>query len=223
MHLGGTWKRITLQHINASPTNPTGSSPPLLPRRYAPILHLGGWFLSPLLTRPSAHRAWRFPEGPALGRGLQLLRHRAARREPALVCRPGLVPGLWCEGSHEAPASDPGLGRDPGRHEARGLGAAPRDGQGETATRRRGTRTTATPGPSGCGDERGGGGRWRINWGGWRQDGGGDGWALPARAGHRHLGGYERAWARNAPWSRVTAALWSSFSLGPQLPPSWVF
>lgn len=77
------------------------------------------------MTRPSASPAWRFPEGPAPGRGLQVLRHRAARRESALVCRPGSVPGLRCEGSREAPASVPGLGRDPGRHEAGGLGAAP--------------------------------------------------------------------------------------------------
>lgn len=57
----------------------------------------------------------------------------------------------------------PGLGRDPGRHEAGGLGAAPRCGQSEAAARRRGTGPTTAPGSPGCGDERGGGGGCRVN------------------------------------------------------------
>lgn len=39
----------------------------------------------------------------------------------------------------------------------------PRRGQGETAARRRRTRTPTAPGPPGCGDERGGGDGWRVN------------------------------------------------------------
>lgn len=117
---------------------------------------------------------------------MQLLGHRAARREPALVCRPGSVPGLWCEGLREAPASVPGLGLDPGRHEAGGLGAAPRRRQGKAAAGR-GTRTAAT-GPPGCGDERGGSSWERLHGGGRRQ--GSCDRALPERAGHCHLRRY---------------------------------
>lgn len=96
------------------------------------------------------------------------------------------MPGLWCEGLGEAPASVPGPGRDPGHHEAGGLGAAPRRRQGKAAARR-GTRTAAA-GPPGCGDERGGSSRERLNRGGRRQ--GSHDRALPARAGHCHLGRY---------------------------------
>lgn len=102
------------------------------------------------------------------------------------MCRPGSVAGLWCEGLREAPASVPGLGRNPGRHEAGGLGAAPRRRQGKAAAWR-GTRTAAA-GPPGCGDERGGSSWERLHGGGRRQ--GTYDRALPARAGHCHLRRY---------------------------------
>lgn len=102
------------------------------------------------------------------------------------MCRPGSVPGLWCEGLREAPASVPGLGRNPGLHEAGGLGAAPRRRQGKAAARR-GTRTAAA-GPPGCGDERGGS-SWERLRGGRRRQGSCDR-ALPARVGHCHLRRY---------------------------------
>lgn len=113
-----------------------------------------------------------FPRRPSAGKGFAAAPSSCGPTRARARVQARLVPGLRCEGLREAPASVPGLGRDPGRHEAGGLGAAPRRGQGEAAARRRGTRTTAAPGPPGCGDERGGGGGWRINRGDCWQDGG---------------------------------------------------
>lgn len=150
-------RKATFKYRQASATNPNRLLPSA-PSKIRPHPALGCRFLSPWLTRPSAQWAWRLPAGPALGKGLLLLRHRAARSDPALVCRPDLVPALCGGASREAPASVPGLGRDPVCHEAGGLRAAPRHGQGEAAAGRRGTGTAGTPGPPGCGDERGGDG-----------------------------------------------------------------
>lgn len=93
---------------------------------------------SPLMTRPSTSPACRFPEGPAPGRGLQLLRHRAARREPALVCRPGSVPGsgarVYARPRPRSPdqAATPGAMKQEGSARCRGADKAkPPPGGGE--------------------------------------------------------------------------------------------
>lgn len=125
MHSGGTDERVA-----AEPRQPDGRGP----GGSARILPLGSRLLPPWPARPSARRAWRVPEGPARGRGSQLLRHRAARREPALGCRPASAPGLWGEGSHEAPdeAATPGAMKQEGSARRRGADKAkPPPGGGE--------------------------------------------------------------------------------------------